>query len=383
VPGFFVAKERVMGKGLRNTFISLAIIVLLLIAIPFLIPTDSIRQAVEKEASGASGMDVRIESLSLRFLPEPGLDLTNLVVEDVVGGTAKAIIASGKLSVALGPLMEEQVQLQGIHFKDIDLRVSEKAKGKAVHVVHIDSVLGSVNLTADKLEMPNWKVQLYDGSVQLSATLSPLDGKKRTLSAKLKGEGIQIQPLLKDASGKATFSGLFSTDLKVTASGATEKSMQRSLRVDGPVSMKAGEITGIGMEGTAVALVHGKLAGGPIVYDEMKFQLKVRGRDKWLNNIALTSSHLDAKGKVKIAASKKLDGEIITSGMAGISGATLLVGGTTDSPLILPAASSLIGGVIGASVGGPAGAAIGAKAGSKAGEVLEGIGGAVKSIFGK
>jgi outer membrane lipoprotein SlyB len=60
-------------------------------------------------------------------------------------------------------------------------------------------------------------------------------------------------------------------------------------------------------------------------------------------------------------------------------GATLLVGGTTDSPLIFPAPSSLIGSVIGGSVGGPVGAAIGAKAG----EVLEDIGGAVKGIFGK
>jgi uncharacterized protein involved in outer membrane biogenesis len=92
-----------MGKGLRFTLISLAAIVVLLLAIPFLIPTDSIRQAVEKEASKASGMAVRIESLSLRFLPAPGLALTNLVVEDVKGGTAKAVIASGKLSVALGP----------------------------------------------------------------------------------------------------------------------------------------------------------------------------------------------------------------------------------------------------------------------------------------
>ena len=371
-----------MGKGFRITFISLAVIVLLLLAIPFLIPTDSIRQSVEKEASEASGMTVRIENLSLHLLPTPGLALTNLVVEDVKGGTAKAVVASGKLTVALGPLMDEQVQLKGIHFKGIDLRVSEKAIGKDVHVVHIDSVSGSVMLTADRLEMPNWKAQLYDGSVKLNATLSPLDGKKRTLTAKLKGEGVQIRPLLKDASGKTNFSGRFSTDLNVTTSGTTEKAMQRSLRVDGPVKMKAGIIEGVGMEGTAVALVHGKLAGGPIAYDEMEFQFKMRGKDRWLNNIVLTSSHLDAKGEVKIAASKKLDGKIITSGTAGVSGATLLVGGTTDSPLIFPAPSSLIGGVIGGSIGGPVGAAIGAKAGSKAGEVLDNIGGAVKGIFG-
>jgi hypothetical protein len=105
----------------------------------------------------------------------------------------------------------------------------------------------------------------------------------------------------------------------------------------------------------------------------MEFQFKMRGKDRWLNNIVLTSSHLDAKGKVKIAASKERDGKIITSGMAGVSGATLLVGGTTDFPLIFPAPSSLIGGVIGGSIGDPVGAAVGAKAGSKAGEALDSI----------
>jgi len=372
-----------MGKGLRITFIVLAAIVLLLVAIPFLIPTDSIRQQIEKEASAASGMTVRIESLSLRLLPEPGLALTHLVVEDVKGGIARVVIASGKLSVALAPLMEEQVQLEGISFKGIDLRVSEKAKGKNVHVVHIDSVSGSVKLTADRLEMPDWQARLYDGSVKLNATLTPLDGKKRTLSAQLKGDEIRILPLLKDASGKINFSGRFAANLGVSATGATAQAMQGSLRVDGPVRLKAGSIAGIGMEGTAVALVHGKLAGGPINYDKMEFQFKMRGRDRWLNDIILTSSHLDARGHVKIAASKKLDGEIITSGTGGVSGATLMVGGTTDSPLIFPAASSLIGSVIGGSVGGPVGAAIGAKAGSKAGEVLDSIGGAVRGMFGK
>ena len=149
-----------MGSGLRFALIALTAIVFLLLAIPFLIPTDSIRQSVEKEASKASGMTVRIGSLSLRLLPAPSLALTNLVVEDVKGGAAKVVIASGKLSVALGPLMDEQVQLKGVHFKGVDLRVSENAKGKNVHVVHIDSVSGSVKLTVDRLDMPNWEVRL-------------------------------------------------------------------------------------------------------------------------------------------------------------------------------------------------------------------------------
>jgi len=96
----------------------------------------------------------------------------------------------------------------------------------------------------------------------------------------------------------------------------------------------------------------------------------------------LQSSHLDATGQVHIAASKKINGEIQTSGTAGLSGATLLVGGTTDAPRVFPAPSSLIGGAIGGTIAGPAGAAVGSKVGSAAGNVVEGVGDAVKGFFG-
>ena len=64
-------------------------------------------------------------------------------------------------------------------------------------------------------------------------------------------------------------------------------------------------------------------------------------------------------------------------------GAPATIAGTTDHPRVYPAPSSLIGGVIGGTIAGPAGAAVGAKVGSDASNVVQGVGKALKNIFGK
>jgi hypothetical protein len=233
------------------------------------------------------------------------------------------------------------------------------------------------------MEAINWKAELYSGTVRMNAVLSQMEGEKQALSGKLKAAGIQIQPLLRDASGKENLSGTFSGALDVSTRGETEKSLRSNLKVDGPIRMKHGKIEGIGMESAAIALVHGNITGGPVFYDVMKFQFKMRGKNKWLNHIVLKTSHLDAEGHVKIAANKKIEGEIMTSGVGGLAGARLLVAGTTDDIRIFPAPSSLIGSVIGGAVGGPVGAGIGSKIGNKVGDMMQGIGKAVKGILVK
>ena len=372
-------------KAVRYLLIALGVLVLILLVTPFLIPADQIRQVVEEEASKAAGMPVKIETLSVSLIPTPSLSITNLTLTDVEGGAAKVAVGSGSLAVELGPLFDGHAEVSGITFKNIALRVSEKAKGKAVHVMHIDKVTGAIMLTENKLTLPNWKANLYQGTVILNAELTPLEGATRALMAEINSKDIQMLPLMKDAAGQETVSGAFDSTLNISAKGADEKAMQRSLKVDGPVQLSKGKFEGVGLSGVASALVHGSVtgAGSAILFDLFKTQLKVRGQDIYLNDIALNSSAFDASGHVDIKGSGKLDGEITTSGMKRLSGAKLLVGGTTDSPRIYPAPSSMIGGTIGATIGGPAGAAVGSKIGGAAGSAVEGVGGAIKGIFGK
>jgi len=374
-----------MKKIIRYVLITVAVLLLILVATPFLIPADQVRQFVEEEASKAAGMPVKIEALSVRLIPAPSLSIKKLTVEDVKGGTPKLAVASGSLAVELAPLFDGHAEISGITFKEIVLRVSEKAKGKDVHIVRIDSVSGAIQLTGDTLTMPNWKLKLYDGNVMMNAKLTPLEGKKRTLTADINAAEIQMLTLMQDAAGQDKVSGTFGSSLKISAQGASEKAMQQSLKVDGPVHMTKGQFEGVGLSGVAAALVHGNVTGasGAILFDTFKTQLKARGQDIYLKDIVLDASAFDASGHVDIKGSGKLDGQIDTSGVGGLSGAKLLVGGTTESPRIYPAPSSLIGGTIGAAVGGPTGAAAGSKVGGAAGNAVESIGGGMKGLFGK
>jgi uncharacterized protein involved in outer membrane biogenesis len=372
-----------MKKIVRYTVITAGLLLLIAIATPFLIPADQIRRVVEEEATRAAGMPVKIESLSVSIIPIPSLSIKKLTMEDVEGGMPKLSIGSGSLAVELAPLFDGRAEVSGITFKDITLRVSEQARGKNVHVVHINRVTGTIKLAEDTLTLPNWRVNLYDGTIVLNARLTPLEGKGRTLTADINAAEIQMLPLLKDAAGQDKVSGTFESTLKVSARGADEKAMQRSLKVDGPVNMTKGRFEGVGLSGVAAALVHGNVTGSAILFDVFKTQLKVRGQDIYLKEIVLDASAFNASGHVDIKGSGKLDGEINTSGMKGLSGAKLMVGGTTESPRIYPAPSSLIGGTIGATIGGPTGAAVGSKIGGAVGNTVESIGGGIKNLFGK
>lgn len=368
-----------MRKGLRNTLIVSVVLLVLLVVIPLLIPTDSIRQAVEKEASSELGMPVTIADLSLRFLPSVSLAIHGLKLSDVPGGTPKLAVASGDVAVEMGPLLHGHVDLTGVHFKDVTLRVSDPGKG--VHTVHIDKVNGALRLTQEKLEMARWQANLYGGTVKMTALLKPLSGKDRAFRAKIDAKDVKIQPLLKDAKGIDKVSGRFTSTLTVSAKGANDVIMRKSLEVDGPIQLIDGQLTGVGLEGSAVALLHGKLAGDVVVFKSLGAKFRVRGENVFMKDILLQSSHFDATGQLEIAADKKLKGEIRTSGTANLTGMKLLVAGTTENPRVYPAPSSMIGAVIGGAVGGPMGAAAGAKVGGTAGSAIEGVGSGLKRLF--
>lgn len=371
-------------KMLRRSLLALVVLIVLLVVIPFLIPSNSYRQAAEQAATNALGMPVSIGALHFRVLPVPGVSVAHVELVDVPGGKPRVTVGSGRVAVALAPLFHKHVELTGITFKDIVLRTSSVAKGRGVHTVHIDKLTGAVHLTDGALDMPDWKASLYGGTVRMDARLAPLSGKASRLAATVKAAGIRIRPLLNDAAGQGRVAGRFASDLKITADAADQKALERTLAVDGPVHLTKGQLSGLEMEASAAALLlGGNIAGGPVAFDHLDMQLKVRGRNVWLNDIVLDSSRLGAKGHVSIAADKHLGGEIETSGMKGLTGTKLLIAGTTDHPRVYPAPSSLIGGVIGGTIAGPAGAAVGSKVGSTASDAIKGVGNALKGIFGK
>ncbi len=454
---------------LKKVLIGLGALLVLLLLIPFLIPSDTIRQQAEQTASEAIEAKVTIGDLGVRILPVPGVTIADVAVYDTAKTDAKseprASVGSGSVTVAVMPLLSGRVELKkirlekihvrleppekgkpapfvtidkvtgavnlqgeqidlpdvavagiavhdvadgtpqvavasgtvkeivavpakseatltGIDIRNIRLRVGEKAKGKDVHTVLVDGITGEVKLTAEKLTLPNWQARLYKGTVDVNAEMTPLEGRKRTLTATMKAGGIRMQSLISDATGQKRMSGSLSSKLKIYARGADGDAMQRSLRVDGPVDLGKGTFYEVSLKGGASLLIPGTSSKGDIKYDKLNTGLKVRGKDIRAENFSLVSDVLDAKGNVHIAADRKLDGEMMVSSTMGLSGAKLMLGGTADDPLIYPAPSSMIGGAIGGSVGGPAGAAVGAKVGGAVGSTVEKIGSGIGSLFG-
>ncbi|HKJ84406.1 MAG TPA: AsmA family protein [Mariprofundaceae bacterium] len=370
-----------MRKGLRYTLITLAVALLLLVIGPFLVPTDSIRHAAEQEAGRAVGMPVTIGDLSLRFLPSVRLVIHDMRMNDIKGGTPKLAVKNGNLDIDVAPLLQGHVDLTGVRLGDVTVRTSARASGKGVHTIHIDKVTGQMRLTSEKLEMAKWRAAMYGGTMKITALVKPLTGSGRSLRAKVEAKGIHVRPLLKNAKGIDVLSGDLTSTLIVSARGADGAAMQKTLKVDGPVQLMDGDLKGVGLEGAAVALLHGKLAGDSVVFESLGAKVRVRGKAMLVKDILLQSSHLDATGQLAISPDRRLRGEIQTSGTAKLTGMKLLVAGTTANPKVYPAPSSVIGATIGGAVGGPLGAAAGAKAGGRAGNMLEKMGSGLKKML--
>jgi len=367
----------------RKTLIAIGLIVLLLIAAPFFIPSESIRIAAEDAASRALGAKVSIEDMSVRLLPMPGVTIRKAVVHAVKEAFPRLKVESGSISLALRPLLRGEIESRQISFNGIFLRISDKARGKAVRAIWIDKLKGTVHLTENKLSLSDWQARLYGGRIKVDAEVSPLDGKVRRISGEAHAAGIQARRLLRDAARQTRLGGTLSSDLKFSASGAEETAFRSSLKVDGPVHLRKGNIYQIELKGVASMLVPGASKGkGDIAYRSLDLELQVRGRDVYARNIRLDSNVANVQGNMAIKEDKSLGGNIGISSLGGLVGIKLRIGGTVDTPRVYPAPSALIGGAIGAGVAGPAGAAVGATVGGSIGTVIEKIGGGLKGLLG-
>lgn len=486
-----------MKKGL----IALAVLLLLLVAVPLLIPTDDIRRQVEAYASQAAGAPVTIDALSLRLLPIPGASVKGVRLQDVQSGTPRLVVDSGVLSAAFMPLLAGKLELSGIRMQGIHLRTGDVARGEAVRTLSIDRVSGDVTLAHDTLDMRGWQARLYGGEVKLDAAMAPLEGERRSLTAHIRAAGVRLRPLLKEASGNERVDGSLACDLQLSVSGedaaALQQSLQlkgslalkqltveglaeggkapplrvdvlsgdvhgngdrlsidtlkaqmyqgtldaaadvsplageqrklsgnirasgiqvaplllaltgkrklsgtlngelgvesrgadgeavmRNLRVRGPLRLANGTLYDVSLKGGASMLLPGGNSSGDIAYQRLTTSLAVNGRDVRADNLVLLSPSLDARGHVHVKADKQLEGEMQVTSTYGLTGAKLLVGGTMEHPVIFPSPSSMIGGAIGSTIAGPAGAAVGANIGGKIGSAVEGIGSGIGSMFG-
>jgi len=322
---------------------------MLLMVAPLLVPTKGFLRATETVASRTAGMPVKINHLSVRALPQPMILVEGLTIGSAKGKAPRVVIASGRAFIALWPLFYGHVKLTGVRFRDVILGVSKQAVSGNARMVHVDMLRGSIKPEKGGSRHSHWSARMYGGIIHMDTTVFISKDAQQRVSASLKVDNIQVQPLLADVAGIEKVSGRFSSTLDIEATGAEAKAMLDSLRIDGPIHMADVKITRMNVSHTLRDKKSGqvklRLKQKPAEFKFLNLVLHVGGRDASLDDIALYSSRLEATGKIVVKNGSQLKGKIIPSGLPGLVGITMLVSGTLEHPEMRPAPPDMKGAV--------------------------------------
>ncbi|MGB6684170.1 MAG: AsmA family protein, partial [Candidatus Acidiferrum sp.] len=121
-----------MNRTLRAVAIVLAVLILLLVVVPFLIPVDKFRPTIEQKASQALGRQVQFGSLSLSLI-SGSLSAENLSVgDDPKFSTSPFLMAkSVKVGVEILPLIfSKTLNVTGITIENPEVTLLHNPAGQ-------------------------------------------------------------------------------------------------------------------------------------------------------------------------------------------------------------------------------------------------------------
>ena len=126
-----------MRKVLIGIAAVLVIIVVAIIAIPFFVPLDAIRDRIIAEVKTATGRDLAIGGpVGLSVFPSAAVELSEVSLSNAAGATRPSMLTLGELDVdvALLPLLSGEIVIQRLILREpsIALEVDESGRGNWV-----------------------------------------------------------------------------------------------------------------------------------------------------------------------------------------------------------------------------------------------------------
>lgn len=425
-----------MAKLLKWVAIVVAAFVLLLVAVAIglqaWLRTDDFRSRVEREASAALGVPLKLGKLSIDLWPLPAVAVDEveihtrplLTVGRVEARPGYAALASGKLEIATlivrkAVLPQTALGALGAAMQKKDKGAKPKAKpapsaGRgAMDLLPRRAVFDDITWVDEKGQRITVDAEMDLGRDGLldDASFKIVQGRLAGTHGKIEREGefwpvridigggkiagkLQLQP---GKAGTQVLSGNLATDnVEVSALTAPSKPLTGKLQAQTTLRSEFHEpgqvadllntqthftvrdalVQGIDLQ-KAVQTV-GLSRGGTTRLDTLAGQVNTQGKAVHLTNLVATSGALSATGNVSIAPSKALSGQVNVdlSTTKGALGVPLAVGGTIDEPSVTLTRGAMIGAALGTLVAPGPGTAAGAGAGGKLGDSL-------RSLFGK
>jgi hypothetical protein len=397
------------------------------VALQFWLRTDDFRARVEREASAALGVPLKLGRLSIDLWPLPAVAADDVQLQTrpalTVGRVEARPVWSGLLSgrleiatvivrkavlpqtaiAALGAAMQKKEKAAG-------KRSAPKAGGSSAMVLPRRAVFETITWIDEKGQRLTMDAEANFGSDRLldKASFKIVQGRFAGTQGNIKREKdhwplrvdigggrivgkLQLQPA---RNGAQVLSGQLNTEnVEVSALTAPSKPLtgklqaQTSLRAEfrepGEIAdamttqtrftVRDGLVMGIDLL-KAVQSV-GLSRGGITRLETLAGQVTTRGKAVQLSNLVATSSGMAVTGDVAISPARALSGNVNVdlSSKKGNYGVPLVVGGTVDEPSVMLTRGAMLGAAAGTLLAPGPGTAAGAAAGGLLGESLKGL----------
>lgn len=406
--------------------------VLLLVAVAvslqYWLRTDDFRARVEREATAALGVPLKLGRLSVDLWPLPAVAADDVQVQtrpalSVARVEARPVwqaLLQGRLEVATLVVRKAVLPQSGIAALGLAIQKKDKAaprqpqaataaapapmvlprravfdditwidgKGQRI-TVDAQAELGSDRMLDQasfkivqgrlagtqgsiRREADHWPVRIDIGGGRIAGRvqLQPGKGGTQVLQGQLVTENVEV-------------SALTAPSKPLTGKLQAQTSLRSEFREPGQVvdllttqtrfTVRDAVVAGIDLH-KAVQTV-GLSRGGITHLDTLAGQVNTQGKAVQLTNLVATSGVLAATGNVSITPSKALSGRVNVdlSTTKGALGVPLVVGGTLDEPSVTLTRGAMVGAALGTLIAPGAGTAAGATTGDRIGEALKGL----------
>ena len=177
------------------------------------------------------------------------------------------------------------------------------------------------------------------------------------ITGQVKIKGVQLEPFLDTLIAQRSLSGDLFGDGHFALNAPTFRKIFHNPDLSANIRINKGIMFETDLE---------NLKEGQTPFNELSARVRMKGGQTLVSALDIESDRISAEGWIKVNNQDKLDGKLAVSVQNTISLASVHVGvgGTLGDPSFLPAASSIIGGVIGTGLLGPGwGTALGVRLG--------------------
>jgi hypothetical protein len=392
------------------------------------ISTEEFRLRVEREATAALGVPLRLERVGLALLPLPAVVLEGVQVrtrqplkaERIELRPAWASLLLGRVGLSTLVVRQAMLPQQGIDAMLLSLqrvRQREQAQpdGDGLHLLPrrtvldelswIDSKGQAIVITAearlDSLALPeqldlrvvqgrlrgtqlalrrharlSWDVllEVAGGTVQGRIELQPAaqPGGEFALRGQLQTREVEVSQLTAPAPTEAAraaqlLSGRLEASTTLSARARQPSALLDALQTESKFTVRDGVLNGIDL--LKAVQTAGVSRGGRTPLNTLSGQVRTRGKAVELQNLAASSGALSATGQVGISPTQELGGRV-TVELGGAVGVPLAVGGTLAEPEVNLTTGARIGAALGTLLMPGVGTGAGASVGGKLGELF-------------